>query len=262
VAGIGLRGVLLLAAAVVSLPGCAGAADGGTPRPAPEAVLVGSWELVEVSRDGAAVPLPGDGGGMLVIESGGLRGQSFCNSFSGSYRLRGGALAIGGLGGTEMSCAPDVMAAEQAYLTALGGADTAAVRDGELVLSGQGAELRFGRLPAKPVSDLVGTRWVLETLLQDDMASSPLGEPAVLVLAADGGVSGSTGCRPLAGRWARTGDTLVFSELRADGDCAAEVRVQDEHVRTVLDGEKSAVVDGDLLTITGRDGRALVYRAA
>jgi heat shock protein HslJ len=139
--------------------------------------------------------------------------------------------------------------------------DTAAVRNGELLLRGHDAELRFRRATPVPVRDLVGTRWVLETLLHEDTASSTLGEPAVLVLAADGGMSGSTGCRALSGRWARSGELLVLPQLQVDGECPADVRAQDEHVLAVLEGDATVAVDGGLLTLTGPAGRALVYRA-
>jgi heat shock protein HslJ len=255
-----LGAVALLAGALV-LAACAQPpVSAGPPDPTgPD--IGGAWELVELSRDGRPEPMPAGRGATLTVEAGEVRGISFCNRFRGSYRLDGDALTITGLGGTEMACVPDVMAAERAYLDALWLVDTAAVENGELLLRGNDAELRFRRPPAAPVRDLVGTRWVLDTLLHEDMASSPLGEPAVLVLAADGRVSGSTGCRTLSGRWAQTGELLEFPQLRADGDCPADVRAQDEHVMAVLDDGTTAVVDGDLLTLTGAQGRALVYRA-
>jgi len=249
-----VAGALLLAA-------CAQPPVSADPAEPTGTDITGTWALVELLQDGRPLPVPAHGEATLDVESGTVGGRSFCNGFTGTYRLDGDALTVDGLGGTEMACAPDVMAAERAYLDALGGAVIAVVQSGELLLQGPAAELRFRRVPPEPIRDLVGTRWVLETLLQEDMATSTVGDPAVLVLAADGGLTGSTGCRTLSGRWADTGDALVFPDLRADGDCPADVRAQDEHVRTVLDGKTDATVDGDLLTLTGGEGRSLLYRA-
>jgi heat shock protein HslJ len=253
--------LLIASCAQASPPGRPGASSLGPASGSPAGDLRGEWRLIGLTRDGFPVPLPADGEGTLILEAGDLGGRSFCNGFSSTYRLDGEALTIDGLGGTEMACAPDLMAAERDYLDALGRADTVVVEGGQLVLRGQGAELTFQRLPPGPVRDLVGTRWVLETLVHEDMASSTVGGPAVLVLAADGVVSGSTGCRTLTGRWARTGEDLVFPQLRADGDCSSAVRGQDEHVLAVLHEETTAAVDGDLLEVTAPNGMALVYRA-
>ena len=95
------------------------------------------------------------------------------------------------------------MDAEAAYLAALGAVDQAGNADGCLVLSGGDVELRFRPLPEVPASDLEDTRWILETLLDGEVASSTTGLPAVLELADDGTLSASTGCpraEPAAGR--------------------------------------------------------------
>jgi hypothetical protein len=60
--------------------------------------------------------------------------------------------------------------------------------------------------------------------------------------------------RDLAGtRWVP--DTL------ADGDCPADLERQDALVTAVLGAGVRAVVAEDRLTLTGTDGRGLVYRA-
>jgi hypothetical protein len=67
-----------------------------------------------------------------------------------------------------MGCEPDVMAAESTYLATLASVDTA-VRDGaDLLLTGEGVELRFGPVAVVPDSALEGTRWQLDTLVDGD----------------------------------------------------------------------------------------------
>jgi heat shock protein HslJ len=259
----GRRLTILAVAAVplatVVLAACADRSGGSPAEPA--LPLLGEWELLDGSSGDTTVPRPDGTGATLTFADGRVSGASFCNHYGGTYVLSGSSLALDGLGGTEMACAPEVMTAESVYLRALGAVDTAAVEDGDLVLTGEGAALRFGRVAPAPAFELVGTRWVLETLVQGEVASSTLGEPAVLVLLPDGTLSGSTGCRTLSGRWARTDDRLVFPEWQAHGDCPAGVRAQDEHVLAVLDAETIATVDGDRLTVNSRNGLGLVYRA-
>ena len=185
--------VALLVAAALILAACAGG-RAGSPPPG----ITGSWELVD------GVPAPGTARATLVVEDTGLSGRSFCNSYTGTYRLDGDRLTVEGLGGTEMGCDPEVMAAEARFLDVLGAGGTV-TRDGdELLITGTGTELRFGPVPPVPTSALVGTEWVLESLLDGDTASSTVGQPATLRLADDGTMNGSTGCRTLTGTWETT----------------------------------------------------------
>jgi heat shock protein HslJ len=160
-----------------------------------------------------------------------------------------------------MACEPDVMAAETAYLGALGRAVIVAHDGADLVLTGDGIRLRFSPVPPVPDRDLAGTRWVLETLVDGEVASSTLGEPAVLVLDPDTSVDASTGCRSVTGTWLLEDGTLVVDDLLVDGDCPPEVAPQDAHVAEVLASGPAAEVAEDQLTLTAPDGRGLIYRA-
>ena len=242
-------------AAALALAGCGQQQAGAPPD------LTGQWELVELVRDGEVRAEPGGGRATLTADDGTVSGTSFCNSFSGSYRLDGDALSVRDLGGTEMACAEDLMAAETAYLDALRLVDLAGTSDGYLVLSGPGVELRFRPVEPVPASELVGTRWTLETLLEGEVASSTTGELAVLLLAEDGAMTASTGCRELAGNWSLEGDVLRLSIASTEPvDCPPEVAQQDGHVAEVLGGEVQASVEGQSLTLTRSSGLGLVYR--
>lgn len=241
---------------VLAVAGC-GTATGSPPE------ITGEWELVEFSRGGAVVPEPVDGRATLVVTDGQLGGTSFCNSYSGTYRLDGDDLSVTGLGGTEMACAPGLMEAESAYLAALGAVEQAATADGYLVLSGGDAELRYRPLPEVPASDLVGTEWVLETLLDGEIASSTTGMWAVLELAGDGTLTASTGCRGLTGTWALEGDVVRVTGVAPEAvTCEPDVAAQDDQVVAVLSADFQVAVTGDSLTVTGADGLGLVYRAS
>jgi heat shock protein HslJ len=252
---VDVRSAVVLAALLL-LAACG---DRGGETSAP---VRGEWQLAEGTADGAALLLPPGIGATLVLEDGEATGRSFCNHYMATYASDGQALTFDGIGGTEMGCEPDVMAAESAYLRALGAVRHARV-DGEgLVLSGDGVELRFVPVAPVPDSPLEGTRWVLDTLIAGETASTTLGEPAVLQLGPDRTVTASTGCRSVTGRWLLEDDALVIDDLLAGAEpCTQDVATQDEHVFAVLGSGPRVEIEEDRLTLTGDDGRGLVYRA-
>jgi heat shock protein HslJ len=244
--------VLLLAAA--SLSACGGGAGGADVR--------GEWELAEGTADGAPLPRPAGTRATLELDGGELRGIAFCNSYFASYRDEAGSFSVDGIGRTEMGCEPAVMAAETAFLDALGRATTVNRRGEDLVLAGDGVELRFSQVPSVPDAPLAGTRWVLESVVDGETASSTVGQPAVLELSADGTLSASTGCRDLTGTWRTEAGSLLPDGLHVVGDeCPAEAGRQDAHVTAVLGAGPLAEIQEDRLTLRGKDGRGLVYRA-
>lgn len=247
--------VALLLAGVLVLAACGPDAAAG-----PD--VEGQWHLRSGTADGTALPQPPGTRATLDLAGDEARGTAFCNHWFATVRLDGAAFSLDGIGRTEMGCEPDVMAAEDAYLTALAAVGTAAVDGEELVLTGDGVELRFGPVPAVPASPLQGTRWVLESLVDSATASSTLGPPAVLLLGADRRAEVSTGCRTLTGTWLVDADALVVDDLLPDGAvCPPELVRQDEHVAAVIAAGPALELDADRLTLTAPDGRGLDYRA-
>ena len=244
--------MMLLATA--ALAACGGGAAAG-----PD--VTGEWQLTGGTADGETLPQPPGLPATIAFDDGELRGRSFCNHLFASYRLDGASIRFDGLGGTEMGCDPDVMAAETAFVAALGRVTTAAVEGGDLLLTGDAVRLRFGPVPTVVDRPLAGTRWVLDTLVDGATASSTLGDPAVLVLREDRTVEASTGCQQVSGTWLLEGDALVVDDLLGSATCSTELTAQDAHVTAVLGGGPTPVVDGDRLTLTADDGRGLVYRA-
>jgi heat shock protein HslJ len=118
---------------------------GCRPLAGSEALSGTQWVLSAI--DGLP-PLPG-GPITLAFEDGQVRGGSGCNSYSGTYTVRGETLAIGELMATAMACAePDRMEQESAYLERLGAVTSFTVADGVLGLStSHGQSLTFALLP-------------------------------------------------------------------------------------------------------------------
>ena len=250
------RAALLLT--VLLLAGCAAASGGGSPA----VDVAGEWELVSGTAAGDPLPQPEGSRATLTFDGAEAGGQSFCNHYFSSYTLDGDALRFDGIGGTEMACEPEIMAAETAFVTALG-AVTRVARDGDdLLLTGDDVELRFGPVAPVPTSELVGTDWVLETLLDGEAASSVLGG-STLRFEDDGTLTATTACTTLTGRWQPTGDRIQLPEATGENrDCPPEAHAQDEHELAVLGGGFSPTIEEDRLTLLIDDGRGLVYRDA
>jgi heat shock protein HslJ len=237
--------------------------DPGMTTPAAERDIVGDWEFIDGTSGGTPIPLPDQGRATLSADGQRLTGTAFCNGYGGRYRLDGDRLHAEEVAQTEMACLePLRMEAESAFLSVLRAGPLQVTRTAEeLLLENDEGSLRFRPQTPVPTADLVGTRWTLETLVDGEVASSTVGEPAVLALADDGTFSASTGCRAISGTWRSSGDTVYLDYGWPEGACPPDVEAQEQHVIAALGSGFRAVVEGQQLTVTGRDGQGLVYRA-
>jgi len=224
--------------------------------------VVGDWVLTGGSIDGVDAPVLEDHRITMTITGSSIGGTAACNSYGGEIAMGADGLHLENLAQTEMACEEPAMAAEAAYLAALGRVREI-VRDGEeLVAHGEGVELRFAALLPPPTADLVGTTWVLDTVLVGDVAGSPVGEPATLELNEDGTFFGSTGCRTFSGEWMEHGDQIQAPSWGLDQTtCPVGLSDQDDHVVSVIGDGFIPTIDGDLLTLMDPGGIGLVYRA-
>jgi len=118
---------------------------------------------------------------------------------------------------------------------------------------------------ADPDRPLIGTRWVVDTIITGDAASSvPSGVQAYLTFAHGGAsFSGSTGCASIGGTTQLRGDRILFpAVLPSPRPCAGEQAVMDSAVTRTLLGEVTYRIDGQRLTLTGPSGNGLGLRAA
>ncbi len=229
----------------------------------------GSWELVAGSTTEGPLRLVEAAPVTLDIEGTEVSGRSACNHYSATLDHDGDSVGVGQVGGTEMGCEPRVMELEQRYLTTLQSVDKADVGGDRLVLTGAGVRLEFRLVPEVPTADLVGTVWGLDSLLAGDTASSTVGSAARLVLAGDGTLTGSTGCRPFVGRYVVQGAEVRVTALDADlptgkggvDACPPETAAQDEQVLEVLGVGFRAEVAGETLTLSSHGDLGLVFRA-
>ena len=230
------------------------------PRSSDEPVA-GDWVLVGGTIDGVDAPVLDDHRITLSITGSTIGGISGCNHYGGEVTMEADGLHVTNMAGTDMACAEPAMSAESTYLAALARVRRLARAGDALVASGDGVELRFDALRAPPTSEIVGTTWILDTILAGDVAAPPDGEPATLELRDDGTFRGSTGCRSFAGEWIERGDQIIAPSWGMDGtECPAELSQQDSHVVSVIGDGFIPSVDGDLLTLMDPGGAGLVYR--
>ncbi|MFC7614615.1 META domain-containing protein [Actinokineospora soli] len=111
---------------------------------------------------GTAIRLDFTGDGRLVANAG-------CNTIAGGVDTGGGKLAVKDLSTTEMGCDQPRHAQDEWLSGFLGASPEWRVDGDRLLLSAQGTELVFARPVAPP---LIGTTWVVDTLLSGDVASS------------------------------------------------------------------------------------------
>lgn len=228
--------------------------------------LAGAWALLEATSGDRPVSIPADSRTTLVFASGAVGGSSFCNGYRGSYRPGDdGDLTLDGVTVTEVACEGPAATAERAYFDVLLASGlTAAVDGADLLLTSDAGELRFLRLPAVPVGELTGIRWVLESVTADGESTPATGAEAFLSLSANGLLAAGTGCQNFATDWRSWGDTVRIGEFGWFApECAGAAVRQDETVVGTLRGGFVPAVDGDVLTVTAarRPTVVLTYRA-
>ena len=237
------------------LSGCSLLSGSGTTS------LDGEWLLQAGTNQGQAVPIVAGSKITLKIDGNQAGGSGACNLYGGTIQVNGSSIAISALSMTEMACQENVMASESAYLAALPRATMAARSGNGLLLTGPQVELRFTLVPEVANANVVGTTWLLESLITGEAVSSTVGERVTLQLSGDGRLTASTGCRDVTGSYSISdGQVQVTLDPYDTIGCAAEVGDQDEHILEVLSHGFGISVDGDRLTLTAGD-KGIGYRA-
>lgn len=259
----------MLALTAVLFVACGGSAtqdaDGdAAPRPLPPAVDAnGVWRLRSGQAPSGPVDIPPGTTITMELDGDEIRGNAGCNSYGGAFSIEGEAFETGGLALTEIGCPPDVAKAEERFVEAIGAADAIARRGKTLTLTGPDTELVFRLVPPIDPKPLTGTVWVLDGLLQRDLASSTMSsaKPARLLLKDDGTFEGTTGCRSFTGTWSVSGDVVSVGQMVFEGECKSAPE-QDVHVASVIGTGFRAEREGDRLTLIAEKGDlGLVYRS-
>lgn len=238
------------------LSGCSLLSGGATTS------LDGEWLLQAGTNQSVAIPIVAGSTVTLQVDGTQVGGSAACNSYGGKIEVSQSSIAISELIQTEMACLDNrLMALESAYLAALPRV-TAAARSGNgLLLTGPQVELRFTLVPPVANANLVGTIWLLDSLISGDSVSSTIGERVTLQFSGDGRIAASTGCRDVTGTYTVSeGQVQVTLDPYDTIGCAEELGTQDAHILEVLSNGFGVAVDGDRLTLMAGD-KGIGYRA-
>ncbi|MGW2661915.1 META domain-containing protein [Nocardia tengchongensis] len=238
---------ILLALTVVAAAGCS--SGGGTETP--PASLTGR---TFVSTAVSGTPIPGGGPLTLTfVEGGRISATSGCNTANGPVDLQGNTLQVGELASTMMACPGDVMGADEWQAGLLHSQPTWTLSGDTLTLKGNGTTVSMlDRKAAHPDKPLIGTTWVVNTLLRTDaeVRSVTLDEVRpTLTITPDGKVSGTAGCNTMTGSAVIDGDDATFTIATTRMMCAPEVMEVEQQVLGALDGKTKATIDSDVLTL-------------
>ena len=235
--------------------------------------IQGQWLLRSGSLDGEEIELIDGWDVTLDIDGDGVGGTAACNGYGGTVSVgdeleSGGSFVVGELSWTEMGCDPAVMELEQRFLAALRQVDSYELADTlSLARTGAGTSLTFERVEPVADSELVGTTWVLDTLISGDAASnSPGMDNAFLEFADDGTLAGSTGCRRLEGEWSLQGARIQIPVLSAIDDptagvCSPDSEALDRAVVAVVESGTAVQIEGERMTLTAPGGDGLSFTA-
>jgi heat shock protein HslJ len=219
-----------------------------------------------VTENGQAKPLVAGTRIRLSFDEEGRRigANAGCNHMGAEARVEDGRLVAGDMAMTAMGC--DGGRGEQDAWLAQFLASTPTIRlsGAELVLANSTTEIRLlDRKAADPDRPLIGTRWVVESIVDRDTASSiPQGAVAQLLVIADGTFTGNTGCNHMGGAAVVAAPTIRFAGMFTTKMACQEDRMRlEQAVLDVLRDDVSYEIEADLLRLRHASGKGLDLRA-
>jgi heat shock protein HslJ len=187
-----------------------------------------------------------------------------CNHLGGQAKIESGRLVVTDLATTDMGCDRPRHDQDEWLGKLLVARPSITLTGTELVLATTTAELRLqDREVADPDRPLVGTKWVVDTLIDKDVASSiPQGGTAHVTFAADGSLGGSAGCNMMGGSFTSTATTIRFSGIFTTKMACEDPRMRlEQSVLDVLRDEVTYEIEANVLRIHHPSGRGIQLHA-
>jgi heat shock protein HslJ len=251
--------VSVLAVSVLAVSACASAGPFGGTGPDVQgrtflSTSVTGHDLVAGTRISLSFP-----------EKGKITANGGCNHLFGEVSFDGDRMAVSEMGSTDMACEKPLMAQDEWLTGFLKAKPKYSLSGNDFVLTGDGGTVikLLDRKVANPDRPLLGTRWVVESLIDGESVSSvPRGGEAYLQFDGDT-VTGNTGCNRLSGKAVHSPGKVVFSTIATTKmSCAGDVAMLEAAVLSTVSGEASVKIDADRLQLVNPDGKGLGLRSA
>lgn len=198
-------------------------------------------------------------------DDGQLSANAGCNHLFTDVTIGADVLETGGVGGTEMGCDQELHAQDDWLAAFLESSPGWALDGDRLTLTSGGTQIvLLDRRMADPDRALEGTRWLVDTIVTGDAASSMWAgtEDSAWLVIEDGRFTASTGCRDVDGRVDVSDDRLRFSDaVQTDPLCPPELVDVDEVMLTILTGDVEYEIEAARLRIDHPDGVGLGFHA-
>jgi len=196
--------------------------------------------------------------------------QAGCNSMGGQVSFADGRMVVGDLATTEMGCDPPRHAQDEWVARFLTSRPQWSRSGSTLTLDNGTTQIALeDKKVADPDRPLRGTKWVVDTIVDGESASSvPAGAEAFLAFG-DGAdrdrFAGNTGCNGMGGSSVvhEEPSTITFSEVITTKMACEDDRMRLERaVLGTLKGDVRYQIDADVLRLDGPGGHGLRLRAA
>ncbi len=200
-------------------------ACGSDPAPSSSAAASGTvtgsqladtgWRLVSITSGGTTTDaVDGAVAGIDFVDPRNFVAATGCNTVTGSYQARAGSLTFSPGPMTKRACESDALTAqERAMVLALQEVASASRSGDTLTMKDpEGATLLT---LTEQRRTLDGTSWTVTGVNNGNQAVQGVPDTAVPTMdfAADGTVTGSTGCNRYNGTWVQSGRSLTVSEV-------------------------------------------------
>jgi heat shock protein HslJ len=197
---------------------------------------------------------------LQFMDDGRLTADAGCNSMGANkVSTSGGKLTVDGLAITDMGCDAPRHAQDDWLAKLLQDKPTWKLDSDRLQLTqGNTTLLLQDRATAEPDLALDGTKWSVETLINGEVASHPMGSEKAYLTISGERVTGSTGCNDMQGIVSRTGDKLTFGELGTTRRaCTGDAAALEKAVLGILKGEVTYSINSNRLELRSANGSGL-----